>query len=115
MQYPIPGLTDAPFSPGMIAALVGVLFSVAVELVPQFAAWWSAQDNSDKVAIRGWLGLLVTAALVVVRVTGWLPDMVGVSALTPALVVEAVATWFAFVLSGEVTYQANKAALPRKA
>ena len=113
-QYPIPGLTDGPLSAGIISAVVGATISVLLELFPPLTAWWTAQDNASKIAYRGWLGLIVTAILTALRFTGWLPELLGGSEVTPAALVGVVATWFMFVLSAEATYHVNKSALPRK-
>lgn len=101
--------------PPILSTVFGFLLSRAIELIPSFASWWSAQSNTYKIAYRGWSGLVLSVLLVVFA---YFAQLVHINLTSVAdwlvLVAAVLISWLLFVGSAEATYRATETTLPRK-
>ena len=88
-----------------IAAIVGVLLSVALAYVPGFKAWW--ERFVYKRECLGLAGLLVALALVGLHYAGALD--LGLGAFGWRAAWRVLEAWLAFAGAGQLTYTAGAA------
>jgi L-lactate permease len=108
-----PGLST--FITATLASLFGVLLSLMIELFPQLRVWWDTVDDHRKRAMRGWVGLGLTVAIVVFMHFTEVHTM-DFTTTSGALfsVLSVLAGWVGFVQSGEATFQTGYAFFARK-
>ncbi|OQA91885.1 MAG: hypothetical protein BWY25_03221 [Chloroflexi bacterium ADurb.Bin222] len=93
-----------------IAAIVGVLLSVALAYVPGFSAWW--ERSQAKRELLGLAGLVVALALAGLHYAGALDLGLGVgdgASLGWLAVWRVIEAWLAFAGAGQLTYTAGAA------
>lgn len=94
-----------------IAAVVGVLLSVALAYVPGFSAWW--EGSAHKRELLGLAGLAVGLGLAGLHYAGALD--LGLGLFGWGALWRVVEAWLAFAGAGQLTYTAGAAlAPPRK-
>ena len=91
-----------------IAAIVGVLLSMALAYVPGFSAWW--ESSAHKRELLGLAGLAVGLALAGLHYAGALD--LGLGAFGWLAVWRVVEAWLAFAGAGQLTYTAGAALAP---
>jgi len=87
-----------------IAAVVGVLLSVALEFIPGFRGWWEA--FGFKRESLGAVGLVVAMTLVGLHYAGALD--LGLGAFGWTVIWRVLEAWLAFSGAGQLTYTAQK-------
>lgn len=97
----------------LITAVLGVVFSVALEVIPGLTSRWDGLSNEWKKAVRAYAGAVIVVVLALLQYVGGValgfPEPFSVNA-----VIGIAIAYAAFVLSAAGTYQASAPFLPRK-
>jgi hypothetical protein len=100
--------------PHVLSVVFGFLVSRTVELVPAFSRWWGPLPDHEKLAFRGWAGLVLAVILVTF---GYFSGLIELELTTTAEWLSSLAavliSWLLFVGGAEGTYRLTKDNLPR--